>query len=236
MLTSAELILNGCAVRYTLRDSPRARRVSGWIRPETGLVVTLPRHAPTRQAEAFLIRNQRWVAHYLKRVARRSETLPTPWPYGASLLYRGESRAVEIRQARAGRVELVPGRLIVYAPSAGIEGARRVLQWWLKREAGVVLGERVRVLGARMGVQPKRIYVRRLRRSWGRCWPGGALSFNARLIMAPPSVLDYVVIHELAHLTERSHAPRFWALVAEHDPAHREARAWLRTFGRWLGV
>jgi predicted metal-dependent hydrolase len=143
---------------------------------------------------------------------------------------------VEIRQARAGRVERTPGQLVVHAPSAGIEGARRVLQRWLKREAEAVLGERVAALGATMGLQPTRIYVRNLRRRWGSCWPGGSFSFNYRLLMAPPHILDYVVIHELAHLKERNHAKRFWSLVAEHSPAHRDARAWLRTFGGCLGV
>ena len=236
MLTDAEVTLSGRPVRYTLRRSARARWVSGWIRPETGLVVTVPVNAAPTQAEAFLLRHQRWVIRQLDRLARLSETLPRPWPYGTSLFYRGEAHTVEVQQARAGSVECAPGRLVVHAPSASIEGARRVLQRWLKREAEVVLGERVQVLGAAMGLKPKRIYVRNLRWRWGSCWPGGSLSFNYRLIMAPPHILDYVVIHELAHLEERNHSSRFWSLVESHFPEHQVARTWLRTFGGCLGV
>ena len=236
MLTDAEVTLAGRPVRYTLRRSARARWVSGWIRPETGLVITLPINASLEQAEAFLLRHQRWVIRQLDGLARLSEKLPRPWPYGTSLLYRGEAHTVEVRQASAGSVECAPGRLVVRAPSASLEGARRVLQRWLKREAEGVLSERVQALGARMGLQPKRIYVRNLRWRWGSCWPGGSLSFNYRLIMAPPRILDYVVIHELAHLAERNHSLRFWSLVASHFPEHQAARAWLRTLGSCLGV
>ena len=221
---------------YTLRRSARARWVSGWVRPETGLVVTLPIHASLQQAEAFLLRHQRWVIRQLDRLARLSEKFSRPWPYGTGLLYRGEAHAVEVQQARVGSVECTPGRLVVHAPSASIEGARRVLQRWPKREAEVTLGERVVALGAQMKLQPKRIYVRNLRQHWGSCWPGGSLSFNYRLIMAPPHILDYVVIHELAHLADRSHSKNFWSLVARHFPEHKTARTWLRTFGACLRV
>lgn len=236
MLTDAKVVLSGRAVPYTLRRSSRARWVSGWIRPETGLVVTLPLNASLEQAEVFLRKHQRWVVRQLDRLARLSEQLPKSWPYGTSLLYHGEAHTVEVRQARAGHVERALGQLVVHAPSANIEGAKRVLQRWLKREAEAVLGERVQALGAQMGLQPKRIYVRNLRWRWGSCWPGGSLSFNYRLIMAPPSVLDYVVIHELAHLAERNHSTRFWSIVTEHFPDHKTPRTWLRTFGGWLGV
>ncbi len=237
MLSSAELTLAGRAVSYTLRRSPRARWASGWIRPETGLVVTLPLHAPSEQAETFLLRHQQWVLRWLDRLARRSALLPRPWPYGASLLYRGEAHAVDVQQARPGSVERTPHRhLVVRTPSAGIEGARRVLQRWLTCEAESVLSERVQSWGTAMGLRARRVYVRNLRRQWGSCWPGGSLSFNYRLIMAPPHILDYVVVHELAHLQERNHSPGFWSLVAAHVPAHRDARTWLRTCGPSLAV
>ena len=237
MLPSAEITLAGRRIRYTLRSSPRARWVSGWIRPETGLVVTLPLQATVRQAEAFLIRHQRWVVRQLDQWAKRSAALPRPWPYGTNLLYRGDAHAVVVRPARPAGVERTPdGQLLVGTPSAGIEGARRILQRWLKREAARVLGDRVETLGARMGLRARRVYVRNLRARWGSCWPGGSLSFNYRLIMAPPTILDYVVVHELAHLRERNHSERFWAFVSEQFPTHREARTWLRTFGPCLMV
>jgi predicted metal-dependent hydrolase len=99
-----------------------------------------------------------------------------------------------------------------------------------------MLGEQVKVWSAAMGLHARRVYVRNLRRQWGSCWPGGSLSFNYRLIMAPPHILDYVVVHELAHLQVRNHSPAFWSLVAAQIPAHRDARTWLRTRGSCLAI
>ena len=236
MLPKAEMTLAGRVIPYTLRHSARARWPSGFASPETGLVVTLPVRAPLQAAESFLLKHQRWVLRELDRLATRTATFPKPWPYGTSLSYRGEPHEVVIRQARRGGVERGGSQLIVSTPSAGVDGARRVLQRWLKAEAALVLNDRVRVLGAQMGLKAKRVYVRNLRSRWGCCWPGGSLSFNYRLIMAPPRILDYVVIHELAHLKEANHSKRFWAMVEGHYPEQREARTWLRTFGPRLSV
>ena len=82
-----------------------------------------------------------------------------------------------------------------------------------------------------LGVAYARIQVRDQRTRWGSCSPRGTLSFNWRLALAPYEVLDYVVVHELAHLREANHSPRFWRLVESRRPGWREQRAWLREHG-----
>lgn len=236
-LVPTEFPLAGRVIRYTLRYSSRARWVSGCIRPETGLIVSIPSQATPRQAEEFLVKHQDWVVRQLDLWTEKWANLPKPWPYGPKLMVRGEEYEVVMRRERHGGVEPMPGRrLLVLAPSAGIPGAKRVLQRWLKQEAAAEFGRRVEELGAVMGLRAKRLYVRNLRSSWGRCWGGGSLSFNYRLIMAPPHILDYVVVHELAHLKQPNHSPRFWELVAAHFSEYKAARDWLRTFGPCLSV
>jgi predicted metal-dependent hydrolase len=85
-----------------------------------------------------------------------------------------------------------------------------------------------------LGVSYRRIEIRDQRTRWGSCSPRGTLSFNWRLALAPLEVLDYVVVHELCHLREANHSPRFWRLVGERRPAWREQRAWLREYGAEL--
>ena len=235
-LPQGQAALAGRIVAYTVRESRRARRLGLWAGPATGLVVTAPQGIAEAQVHAFLNQHRRWILRQMDRLTRCADT-HRRWPYGPTLLYRGEPHAVLVRPAAAAGVDRTPDRrLLIWARSPSLEGARRVLQGWLKREASRVLGERVAVLGARMGLAPRRVYVRNLRRRWGSCWPGGSLSFNYRLVMAPPAILDYVVVHELAHLCEPNHSAQFWALVAQHYPDHRAARTWLHTFSPSLGV
>jgi predicted metal-dependent hydrolase len=83
----------------------------------------------------------------------------------------------------------------------------------------------------RLGVSFARIAIRDQRTRWGSCSSRGTLSFNWRLVLAPPDVLDYVVVHELCHLREPNHSPRFWQLVAAARPGYRSQRRWLADHG-----
>ena len=91
--------------------------------------------------------------------------------------------------------------------------------------------ERSVLYAAKMGVAFKKIRLNSAKTRWGSCGPQGNLSFNWRLIQAPTEVLDYVVVHELAHLIERNHSRRFWAKVAQFCPEYKTARKWLREKG-----
>ena len=100
--------------------------------------------------------------------------------------------------------------------------------------ARTVFKDRVAHWSALMGVAPNRIFIKEQRSLWGSCSTRGNLNFNLRLLEAPPEVLDYVVIHELAHLKEMNHSKRFWAVVQSWCPRHKEHRRWLRQNSRLL--
>ena len=234
-LPRGELILDGRRIGYALRVSGRARWPSLWIAPDSGLVVTSPRgYAPDALA-SFLVRHRRWVAGQVQRL--NGPTLPLRWPYGNTVLYLGQGHELLFAAGAPTEVTATSDRrLVVRMPRPGIAGGRRVLARWLHARAGEALQARTAALAEQVRLRPRRLYVRNLRRRWGGCWPGGSLSFNFRLVMAPPRVLDYVVVHELAHLQEPNHSRRFWTLVTEHDPGCADAKRWLRDFGAWLCV
>lgn len=216
-------------ITYTLHQSARARHPNLRIDPAAGLVVTVPLGGAFADAERMLLQHQQWVLRWTAKFERQWGGLPKRWPYGSSLLYRGLPHAVHLAQAKPARVQITDAhQIMVSTPTLGIESARRALARWLQQEAERTFAERTHAISELMGLTPGRIYVRRMRRRWGSCWPGGNLSFNTYLVMAPPEVLDYVVVHELAHLRHRNHSAGFWALVAGHHPEYRVRRAWLR--------
>jgi predicted metal-dependent hydrolase len=102
--------------------------------------------------------------------------------------------------------------------------AEQELQW----QAFEVLKRRVAHYAALTGYQPTAVKISRARRRWGSCSPNGTVHFNWRLVRAPEAVLDYVIVHELAHLAERNHSSRFWRRVAAIIPDHRRHRKWLK--------
>ena len=122
------------------------------------------------------------------------------------------------------------------APEDVEEFIRQLLQLWYKLRAEEYLRGRVAVWAPKVGRPATSIQVRDQKRLWGSCSANGALRFNFRLAMVGPELLDYVVVHELAHIVHANHGPQFWALVARVLPDHKERRARLRGLTELLPI
>ena len=115
------------------------------------------------------------------------------------------------------------------------EGALRgAIERWYRRRARAEVAPRLDAACARAGTNYSRLQIRGQRTRWASCSSTGAMSFNWRLLLAPPEILDYVVEHEVAHLELLDHSPRFWRLLASRCPEWREREAWLRRHGHAL--
>lgn len=193
---------------YTIRRSARARRSRLTISDDGRAVVVLPLRAHDAEAASLVARHTRWIERHQARInARRIELAMRPSLAAGRLLIIG------------GMPELV---------QAATETERAALDRRLRRAARLAIAERVAVRAAEMRVDVGRITVRDQRSRWGSASRNGTLSFNWRLILGPPEVLDYVVVHELAHLRVAGHSARFWQLVERHFPGSATARTWLR--------
>lgn len=106
----------------------------------------------------------------------------------------------------------------------------------LQREAAAKLFERCGHYSKLTGHEPSAVRISRARSRWGSCGPTGIVSFSWRLALVPPAVADYVVVHELVHLVERNHSPRFWGRVAQIMPDYKLHRRWLREHGHSLAI
>lgn len=230
-----ELTLAGRTVRYRVRRSTRARRMSLRVLPGQGLEVVLPIGFALREAAALVRREQRWVLRALAKAERqRAVTPPADLRDGAQLPLLGGTITLTLALAGGARTTArrSDDRLLVRLadgahPAAAVEA-------WYRAEARRVIGERVAHHAAALGVTPGRIAIKDTRSRWGSCSSKGNLNFSWRLLLAPFAVLDYVVVHEVAHLVELNHSPRFWSLVAAHCPDYRRHKAWLRAHGAWL--
>jgi predicted metal-dependent hydrolase len=108
---------------------------------------------------------------------------------------------------------------------------RDALEAWYRRRARAEVEPRLDAACARAGTSYTRLSIRAQRTRWASCSSTGAMSFNWRLLLAPPEILDYVVEHEVAHLEVLDHSPRFWRLLGSRSPGYREHERWLRRNG-----
>ena len=206
----------------SIRVSPRARRVGLRIDPaERRVEVILPHGVAVKTGLRFLEAKRDWVA-------ARLDALPQPVPFVEGALIPVLGVVHRIRRERdptAPPVRIVDGEIRVRGDPAHL--ARRVRDH-LIGAARAEITPRARRIAAQIGRDVARVNLRDTRSRWGSCSAQGNLSFSWRLILAPEPVLDYVVTHEVAHLVEMNHGPRFWALVARLAPDSAGPRAWLK--------
>lgn len=221
--------IGGLDAPVEVRRHPAARRLTLRVsRTRRTVIVTLPVQCDLDEAGSFITRNIDWVRE-------RLDSLPTAVPFRNDVFIplRGDAhRLVFVGSGRRAPVVRVATPTYPELHVSGHEEhAPRRLRDWLAKEAHRDLEERVAFHAERLRVTPKRIAVRDQSSRWGSCSTTGVLSFSWRLIMAPPTILDYVAAHEVAHLKEMNHGPRFWALVAKTMPGLDEAKRWLQIYG-----
>lgn len=146
-------------------------------------------------------------------------------------MYLGRNYRIAITDTASGRIEFE--REFLVPPRIAAGGTKAFSDWLLVRAEQKIL-PRVKQHARRLGVRYRDAEVSEGRFRWGSCTPRNSLRFNWRLIKAPMSVIDYVIIHELAHLIEPNHTPRFWNIVRAQHPATDDAKRWLREHGELL--
>ena len=252
----ARIDLGGNEVSYNWQRS-RRRTMAITIHPERGVVVRTPNRTSHKSVEAFLREKSRWILKHLERISnRQSERESIRWTAGALVPFLGSRLVLDVRpharrttawrlgerlvveiqrekKSTASKTTNTPSETDPKALEAAVETA--VTQWY-REQALVRCKMRAEYFQAHLGVRPAQIRVRNQKRRWGSCSSRGWVNFNWRLILAPPEVLDYVVVHELCHLREMNHSARFWNLVQAVLPDFAQWRTWLRQNGDTLSL
>jgi hypothetical protein len=218
-------VIMAVVTEYTLRRSPRARRVRVSVESDGAVHVTLPRRASAREADEAVRELAPWIERRRRALARAAaEVARTP----GTVPYLGEELALVEQRGRT-RVHRRGDALLV--PAAGRDEA---LERWYRRTARAEIAPRLDAAVARAGTSYTKLTIRGQRTRWASCSAGGAMSFNWRLLLAPEPVLDYVVEHEVCHLEVMDHSPRFWRLLESRVPDWRDHSRWLRRYGSTL--
>ncbi|HEX2070672.1 MAG TPA: SprT family zinc-dependent metalloprotease [Thermoleophilaceae bacterium] len=225
------------ATPYTVRRSDRARRARIQVTAE-GVEVVVPRRVPLREVEPFVASKRAWIERTLLRMRTAAAERPRPLlEDGGEVPFLGEALRLSVRVEPTRRRAHVARRgdeLTVAIAEDGPDAIRAALERWYRAQARAEVARRLDAAVARVGRSYSGLQIRGQRTRWASCSAGGAMSFNWRLLLAPPEILDYVVEHEVAHLDVHDHSPRFWALLAERSPDCREHERWLRSHGQTL--
>ena len=226
------------------RINPKARYIRVAVNASGEVVLTIPRYATKAEARAFLVSRVDWVREQLVRLARQAPAAarrPLRWDGQDVLPLRGVETPVRWTRASLARpqVRIAGDGIDVFAPpDTRPEQLGRALKAALLREARLEAEDLLNHEAHRLGLHWRELRIGDPRAQWGSCTPEGVISLSWRLLLAPPPVFRYVVIHELCHLPHPDHSKHFWALVAQQMPDWSTHREWLKQQGaglhRWL--
>ncbi len=212
------------------------RKTIGFSIDEDGLRIAAPRWVGMRQVEDAIREREDWIFTKLAEMRRHHASIPAVrWEDGGTIPFRGEMLTMRIATPPAeGRITRANAvafdrksntLTIALPPDATPLQWRERVQAWLQDEARAVFRERLALYEPRLGVTHRALRLSSAKTRWGSCTADGRILLNWRLIHFPLSTIDYVVAHELAHLKEMNHGPRFWATVARILPEYEVARS-----------
>ena len=195
------------------------------VTADASLVVRAPMQTPVEYIERLVKRKMKWIQRAIARVESRPRALPREFIDGESFLYLGKSYKLSIEKNAPKNISFRNGFILRATEKRHV---RELIICWYKKEAKKKIAERVEWCARRFGLSFKSIKITSAEKRWGSCSTTGNLNFSWRLIMAPTSVIDYVIIHELAHLEHKNHSKNFWNSIKVMYPNYERAKNWLK--------
>lgn len=218
-------------LKYKIKRRPRRRTLSIVISADNMIVVRANQSLPERAIAEFVESKRAWISKTLKfNDAQIKSYIPKRFVCGEKFLYLGKEITLLLKGKNKETV-LTGDIILIRFPDFIKDPTRYIqtkLEQWYKAKSLEIIYERINLYSCLLNVQVENVKIRSLKRTWANCSRKGVLTFSWRLIMAPLNIIDYVVVHELAHRLHHNHSSRFWNEVERIIPEYRDCKRWLR--------
>jgi predicted metal-dependent hydrolase len=227
------VIVDGNKVPCTIKRSAKSSAIWLKMEDENGLMVILPKGRKSTIIPQILKQNKDWVLKMIKLREVKLKSAPPSMENSKSIVYRGRKVNIKVKNVACPKpkVRLINNSIKVVMPKNSEESLSDIVTNWLKERALLFFSRRVEYFAGRLNVKFGTISVKDQKTRWGSLSSKGNLSFNWRLLFAPPEVLDYVVAHEVCHFKHYDHSERFWRLLKKIIPNYEKYREWLQENG-----
>ncbi len=224
-------------IEYTI-DYSRRKTMSITVKPDGTIRVAAPKGTAAKTVQDWVASKSKWIAAKLAEVeVANCQTVQRSYQTGEEFSYLGRPMRLELLYHTQPTRTMLRGReglIQITGPDCSPTAVKAALEAWYRWAAGRYIRARVGYFAAQVGRKPGRITIREQKTRWGSCSAQGNLNFNWRIMMAPPEITDYLVVHELCHLVHLDHSQQFWNLVASIIPDYKNHKNWLRQNGRQL--
>ena len=229
--------IQGDGFIVTVKKSSRRKTTALKIK-DRDVSIHIPARLPLKFAKEFVLQKTAWIQKNLI-----AQTLKQPqqkqFINGEEFLFLGDKYILQLIQTDSSPAIIKTpldiefhGRL----NRLSVSGIRTALIHWYKQQAEDYLKSRTAEIAGKINFGPQSITVKTYKSRWGSCGIKGDIQYNWKLLLAPPNIIDYVIIHELCHLKHHNHSAKFWNLVNLYCPTFKTARLWLKNNGHLLEV
>lgn len=217
-----------------IKTKNRRKTTSLTIDDNRQIVVRAPFHAKESDIDKFVSKNFNWIQKTLKKIVK-----PDKSKYIEKAIYRGREYAIKHIKASSNIYKLqFNGEIFELLAPANVSTRERkeIFESWYIKQAKKLIPSTVEKQARIMNLKYNGIKVKKVNTIWGSCSSKQNLNFNLKLVLAPKKVLEYVVIHELAHLKHFDHSPKFWKLVQKYSPNYKRHKEWLNNNRHLLSI
>lgn len=223
--------LNKMNFNYSIVHTER-KTISIIVERDRSIVVRVP-NGTTEEKVQQVIEKKKYL---LFKKVNQPNKYQSPRPYkefvsGESIMFLGKLYSLEVIKEEFNGIKF-DNKFFISSESKA--KANQILKDWYIEQAKEKIIPRIKRFADQLGVQYKKINIREMKHRWGSCTPNDNINFNWRLIKSPTFVIDYVIIHELAHLIVPDHSPEFWHMVSIQQPNYKKAKEWLKQTGHKL--
>lgn len=223
-------------IEYTLRRSQR-KTASIYIERDGQVSVFVPKDLSESQVEELLENKRKWIYRNLAEWEDLNATrVQREYVNGEGFLYLGRSYRLKLVDQQESPLLLRDGYFCLRSNNGSAPDADAAFKEFYRQKGKKRIPERVAYFQDRMDLAPKAIKIIDLKNRWASCSPVGNVNFHWKCMMAPPSVIDYIVVHELAHLIQPNHTEAFWNEVDKVMPDHQQHKEWLRVNGAGMDL
>ena len=223
-------------ITYSLKKSNR-KTASIYIERDGSVSVLVPKTLKKSDVEELIEKKRKWIYRNLAEWQdMNAARIRRQYVSGEGFLYLGRSYRLKLVDDQPERLSLKGGYFCLLSKDGKLQKPDAAFKSFYKSKGQEKISDRVKFYSDRMGVDPAGVRVLELKNRWASCTPEGRLNFHWKCMMAPPTIIDYIVVHELAHLRYLNHTKAFWNQVDKVLPDYRERKQWLKVHGAGMDL
>jgi predicted metal-dependent hydrolase len=221
---------------YHINHSKSRQNISLKLISSSSLLVTVPARLTKKIVEQLLIEKSAWIIKHAEQLkAEEQNPVNRVIRNGATVLYGGKQYQLQFHgHADSHKVTVKDASIHLYFTDPNPIRPTTLLRQFFIESARLTFQKLTDYWAVRMNVKPVKIAIREQKTRWGSCSSKGTISYNWQVIMAPPEILEYLIIHELSHLMAPNHSRHFWQIVETFDADYKKHRLWLKEKGNLL--